>query len=386
MGKRTIFIQDPNQEVMRIRETLPTNECCYKRHFSMLFVLVVLSLNAMMLHGKSDSLHVAGSKAVARYFEKVDTLITVKLNVSNEFELFKQEGDHFVYDIRPNIRLRNKLNFSYRYISFGIGFTPKFIPGNNDNAEQGKTKAFAFGLAINTSHLIQELSVGRVEGFYLHNSGDFVAGWEKGKDPYLQLPDLRMASIKGTTFYKFNSNFSWKAITSQTEIQVKSCGSFIPSVSYSYYEIDNQSKAVSQQSSQKSNNFEGLINAGYYYSFVMNSKIYLSAGINPGIGCNHTNLTSRHPEGNQHASYTDLILRSQEKIGVGYNSKKLLAGAEFSITHSYRDMNQTSVKLEAKRVYFQVFVGYRFLAPRLVKNETEVIKQTVPSKFRNFIK
>lgn len=350
-----------------------------------LMACLVLLLNSMALFGQADSLMSAGKIAAIKYIEKADTLISVKLNINNEFEYFKQQGDNFLYDIRPNISLSSKLSFSYRYISFGIGFTPKFIPGNNDNEEQGKTKAVAFGLAINASHLIQELKAGRIEGFYLHNSADFDPGWEAGEDPYLQLPDLVMTSIRGSTAYKFTPDFSLKAISSQSEIQLKSCGSFIPSLSYNYYVIDNKSDVSGQQSSQKSNNFEALVNTGYFYTLVMNSSFYLSAGINPGIGFDYTYLTTRFAEGNQYSSYTDMVLRSQEKVGLGYNSRKLFAGAEFSITHSLRNMNQTSVKLEAKRIYFQVFLGYRFKAPRLIRHETDVVKQAVPSKFRKLL-
>jgi hypothetical protein len=366
-------------------ETLHANACFSKSHFPILFVLFALSLHATMLKGQSDSLPQTVCKTTAQYIETTDTLVTIRLNVNNEFEYFKQEGDNFVYDIRPNIQLSNKLSFSYRYISFGIGFTPKFIPGNNDNAEQGKTKAIAFGMAVQTSHLIQEIQAAKIRGFYLHNSGDFAPGWQEGKDPYLQLPDMVMFSLKGATSYKFNPNFSLKAISSQSEIQLKSCGSFIPSLAYNYYEIDNKSKASNLQSSQKSNNFQGLVNVGYYYTLVLNSKMYISGGIIPGLGIDFTSLTTRRSDGNQHTSYKDLVVRSQEKIGLGYNSRKFLAGAEFSIAHSIRNMNQTSVKLEAKRVYFQVFAGYRFMAPKLVKRETDAVKQAVPSKFRNLL-
>jgi hypothetical protein len=87
---------------MCIMETLPAYASYYKSHFPMLFVLFALSLHATMLKGQSDSLPNAAPKATARYFETADTLVTIRLNVNNEFEYFKQEGDNFVYDILPN--------------------------------------------------------------------------------------------------------------------------------------------------------------------------------------------------------------------------------------------------------------------------------------------
>jgi hypothetical protein len=339
----------------------------------------------MDLFGQSDTLNGNKTAAVVKYFEKADTLVTIKLNVNNEFEFFKQQGENFTYDIRPNISLSSKLAFSYRFISFSIHFTPKFIPGNDDDTEQGKTKAFALGFTIITSHFVQDLHIGKIEGFYLHNSADFIPGWDESKDPYIQLPNLRIASLSGSSGYKFNPNYSLKSISSQSEIQLKSCGSFFPSISYNYYEIDNEDPSGSRQSSQKSNNFEALANAGYFYTFVLNSKFYIAAGIIPGIGFNYTHLITRLPAGNIYNSYNDLVLRSKEKAGLGYNSGKLFAGAEFSISNSFRNMNQTSVQLEATRIFFQIFVDYRFTAPKFLRHETDVVKKAVPGSFQKFL-
>ncbi len=41
-------------------------------------------------------------------------------------------------------------------------------------------------LNINTRHWLQELLFGRVQGFYLYNTGDFLNGWSRGTDPYIQ--------------------------------------------------------------------------------------------------------------------------------------------------------------------------------------------------------
>jgi hypothetical protein len=287
--------------------------------------------------------------------------------------------------LRPNISLSNKLSFSYRFISFGIGFTPKFIPGNNDDDMQGKTKAFTFGFSINTDHFMQDLQLGRVKGFYLYNSGDFITGWKPGKDPYIQLPDLVVAELSGTTSYKFNPKFSLKAIRSQSEIQLKSCGSFIPSLSYSYSEFDNKSSSASQQSSQFSSNYGAIVTAGYYYTKVLNSKFYLSGGISPGIGFNHTNIITRYTDQHVYSSYSNLVFHAQEKVAMGYNSRKLFAGTEISMTQIQLNVPKTSVQVQATRVYFQLFVGYRFTPPRFLREKTDQVKGLVPTDFMKLL-
>ncbi len=348
---------------------------------TLVFIALIANPVAAFSLNRSDS-----TQAItAKYIGKVDTIISFKLNVNTEYEQFEERGSDFYYDIRPNISLSTKISFSYRFISFGIGFKPKFIPGNNDNDMQGATKALSFGLNIQTQHWMQDLQFAYVKGFYLHNTADFESGWNKEEDPYLMLPDLKVAVLRGSTGYKFNKNFSLKSISSKTEIQLKSCGSFIPSLTYDYYEIDNQSQDTSQHSSQKSNNIDLFTSFGYIYTFVIKSKFYVSAGLFPGVGFQHTKLLTRFPDGNVTSNYTDHLLQLQEKIGLGYNSKKFYSGAEFYVSQMTHNQNNTSVQTNATRIYFQLFVGYRFNAPKFLKHETDVVKDLAPTQIQKIL-
>jgi hypothetical protein len=313
----------------------------------------------------------------------MDTIISLRLNVNSEYEQFEVKGDNFLYDIRPNISLSSKISVNYRYISFGIGFTPKFIPGNDDNTMKGKTKAFSLGINISARHLQQDLQGLHVKGFYLHNTEDFDPGWQEGTDPYTQFPDLDVVGFRGSTGYKFNENFSLKSLSSQTERQLKSCGSFFPYLIYNLYFIDN--KAPDQQSSQKSINFSTAASIGYAYTFVIRSKFYASLGITSGFGLQYTNLLTRTSEGNVTTKYTDPLFHFKEKIAFGYNSRKLFTGVETSFAQSIHNQNNASISEKAIRTYFQVFIGYRFTAPWFVRHETDMIKEAVPSELQKLI-
>lgn len=356
------------------------------RTIFVLYFLFLFFVPSGISFAQSDSAKTALKQRIHNtYIDKLDTVINIKLSVNNEFERFRQEVNGVSYDIRPNISLSTKLSFSYRYISFGFGFKPKFIPGNNDNDKQGKTKAFTFGFDINANHIVQSLKIGYVRGFYLNNSGDFDPTWNASKDPYLIIPDLKVAELMGSTFYKLNSNFSFKAISSQTEIQRKSCGSLLPGISYMYYEVDNKSDNVNQTSSQKTNNFELLASVGYFYSLVINRGFYAAAGFLPGIGYNFVKLTTRLPNNISYNKYNTPVTRFQEKFGLGYNSRKWYSGAELSLSQSRQKMNYTSVELQATRVYFQVFVGYHFTAPRFIKKQADAIKNLAPEPLKKVL-
>lgn len=358
--------------------TAKTTQPCYSLIIFISFIFLIES-KAQRVSG-SDSLYLP-----VRYIEKVDTIISAKLNVNTEFEQFVQTVNNVTYDIRPNIALGTRIAFSYRFISFGVGFKPKFIPGNNDNDVQGKTKVFGFGTNIITSHWMQELQFAYIKGFYLYNTGDFLPGWQEGTDPYLQLPDNKYAVLRGSTGYKINKNYSVKSISSKTEIQLKSCGSLIPVLAYDYYELDNKSDDPAQTSSQHSSNFDMVASLGYMYTFVIKSKFYASAGLFGGAGFHHTNLLTRMPDEDIKTKHTDPLFRMQERIGLGYNSRKFFSGVELFSSQSSHSENDNIVQIQSARTSFQVFVGYRFNAPKFLKHETDVVKNIAPKPIQNIL-
>lgn len=232
---------------------------------------------------------------------------------------------------------------------------------------------------------MQELQFAYVKGFYLHNTGDFDPDWEEGTDPYYQLPDNKYAVLRGSTAYKFNKNYSVKSISSKTEIQLKSCGSFIPVLAYDYYELDNKNDDPAQSSSQHSSNFDMVASLGYMYTFVIKSKFYAAAGLVGGAGFHHVSLLTRMPEENIKTKETDPLFRIQERAGIGYNSRKFFGGAEVFMSQSSHQESNDIVQIKASRAYFQVFAGYRFNAPKFLKHETDVVKGLTPVPVQNIL-
>jgi len=345
------------------------------------FIFLLIFPFQTSAQNRSDSTRL--NTAASGYIEKMDTIISIRANINSEYERFTLSTDNNYYDIRPNISLSSKISVNYRFISFGIGFTPKFIPGNNDNDLKGKTNAFSLGFNISTNHLLQDLQAIHVKGFYLYNTGDYETDWQEGIDPYTQFPDLDVVALRGSTGYKFNENFSLKSLSSQTEMQLKSCGSFFPYLIYNLYVIDDQ--APDQQSSQKSENFNAIASIGYAYTFVIHSKFYASLGLTTGFGLHYTKLLTRMPEDNITTYYTDPLFRFQEKISFGYNSKKFFTGLESSFAQRTHNQADNSVHEKGIRTFFQIFIGYRFTAPWFIRHETDVVKEAVPSKLKKLI-
>lgn len=338
--------------------------------FILVTIASVLFISGVNSQDKPDTL--IQKQNVSNYILHFDTVFAVTLNTNSEIDYYTMKSEDNFIDIRPNISVSNKLSLSYRFINVGIGFTPKFYPGNNDDDLEGHTKAFSLGLNISKKHWLQEIKYAKVKGFYLHNTGDFRDDWVKGTDPYILFPEQEVKTYRGLTGYKFNPNFSINAISSQSEKQLKSCGSVITFLRYDFYQIDNNAN-------QRSNNFTTTLTFGYMYSLVLGSKFYVSAGVFPGGGINYTKLFTTMQGQEFETNGTTGVFRLSGKSGLGYDNNKFFAGTQFSFTSELHKQDKTSTATnQLNRAYLQFFFGYRFNAPRLLKKETDAVKNLAP--------
>jgi hypothetical protein len=212
--------------------------------FLLPFLLFMLACHPFPTRSQHIADSVPKPSPAVGYISKMDRVVSIRLNFNNEYDQFILHGQDQNYDVRPSLSVSNRISVNYRFISLGVGFTLRFLPGNHGNDKQGQTRTFYLRMNLFLNHWFQELQYGKLTGLYVSNTSDFIPGWDDDKDPYIQFPGLVVYMVSGSTSYKFNPNFSIKALTTQTEIQRRSCGSFIPSLSYSLYMINNTGEEV----------------------------------------------------------------------------------------------------------------------------------------------
>ena len=335
-----------------------------------LFVAVPLLFFAQ---NDTDSLVPFGTSS--QYIEKKDTLINFKVALYNIDQRFEIKGDDFHFKIRPNFTLKTKFYFNYRFLSFAVAFAPHFIPGNSDEDLKGKSKTFTLNVNIITNHWVQDLHYNYIKGFYLSNTADFEPpDWEEGVDPYIQFPAIRVHFIRGATSYKINKNFSLKAVRTQTELQKRSAGSFMPSLLYSYYFIDNNSDDPNQQSSQKSHNFDVLASIWYMHTFVIKKVFYISLGLAPSGGYSYTWFDTRM--GNEHEinHYHEPVFKLNEQAGIGVNLNRFFTGAVLIASQTMENQGDNPIREQYRYMTFNVFIGYRFGAPKFLRRTFDKIE------------
>ena len=300
--------------------------------------------------------------------QKMNNYLAVKLNINNDMEGFAVRSDNNYFDIQPNTSLACKISINYLFISLSAKIAPKFLPGNDDDELKGKTKVQSYTLNLFFDHFTQSLSYTNFKGFYLHNTSDYIIDWIKNEDSYILFPELYYNGFHGYTGYKFNPEFSLKALGVQTERQIENAGSFIPLLYYSYYIVDNKAELTGQNSSQKTNNLELIISTSYYYTFSIEKNFYLSIGIVPGAGIIRTKLLTRLPSGNYTNIYRNPVYRLESQLAIGYNSQRVFIGSQIVASWSTYDQNKTSTIIVNNRLTYQIFLGYRFNAPNVLKN------------------
>ena len=308
----------------------------------------------------------ANSQDSVRVTEEMSQLATVKITQNTDLENLTVRDGQRLIRLSPNIRPVTRVNFSYRYLSFGFSFASRFLEEPNNRINKGRSRLKGFGGGFNFQHWQQSFNYSRTQGFYLENTGDYDPAWEPGQ-PYLQFPQLVYKQFLGATAYSFNKDFSVKAITTHSERQLKSAGSFIPLFTYNYYISDDRSVPSPGNATQKAKSLELLLGPGYYYTWVMNKKFYASLGLTALGGMVFTKIQNRAGRQITEGFQRNGAWRLDGNLGIGYNSRRFFAGMYVrALATRFRQQHTPVVNTNGRAMGF-LSVGYRFNAPAPVK-------------------
>ncbi len=308
------------------------------------------------------------------YFTKMNNTLNLRLDLDNDVRSFEYEGVDDQYSIEPNTNLRLGVAVNYRFISLKISVSPKFLEAD-DSALKGKTKIFKLALNIFYKDFYQNFDYNQVNGYYVSGIDNPTLRDIQRDEEYIILPDLKTLSFAGTTSYRFNENYSFKAVVNQNEIQTKSAGSFIPSLYYGYFEIANETTPEDIKS------FFVILNAGYYHTFVINKSWYSNLGLSTGLGPEFNKIITRSNDDLPDAVSRDtsLALKIRTQIGLGYNSTRFYGGTSLNGSATNRN-EQSVIKFNSVQGYFKIYVGYRFDAPKSFEKGMDWIESKNPFK------
>lgn len=315
------------------------------------------------------------STKIISYEEHVMVRVNFDTNIEDFIADYKDETESFQTKLSINNRIRASFSVDYKIISAALSFAPDFLPGNNDNSLKGKSSYTDFKFRFFPGKIIQSFNYRNVKGFYVDNMKDFFPDWQKGRDPYLQFPDLRIQTFGGSTSYIFNKDFSLKSIYYQREWQKESSGSLIPVLEYDLTYFTNKDDDLSNKETQ----FNAGLNVGYHYNWIIMGKINFAPYISMGIGGKWSKFREDLPNGTKSAPEKNKYLTGKFETGIhlGYNSDHFFFGAKVNAASVYYKEDFSS-NVTNNNVFGLLYFGYRFPPPKAVKRNYEKLQKKIP--------
>lgn len=302
-----------------------------------------------------------------------------KLNVRNGIDSrsfsykIKNANSNRVLDLKPNQNGRLTLGIVYRYLVFNT----QYGPGLFVDDLKGESDIQSLQLRLFIKRFMCDFSYSNMKGFYLENTADYKPNWVLGKDPYIAFDDFGVKRYKVETTFIVNRDFSYKAILVQSQQQLKSAGSFMPSVSYAFSEISNlraQGITVNDE-----NDYDINFSAGYIHTFVFgkDNGFFFSFDAAPGLGVKYVKLLDNNNFVKKYQHFTNVSFKGGANLG--YNSDHFFTGIQFNTSNiSYNRNPETNI--ENSIVYLHLYFGYRFGAPKALDHIFDGIQDIITNK------
>jgi len=304
----------------------------------------------------------------------------VKLEVGNDISSFDVIGDEEELNLQPNLNLRYAVVLSYKFLSVRIGIRPKISSEEKEEKGDSDTFRLRFQLLFDKwNHLFEYNSD---KGYYVENTDDYT---DRSSFNYIQFPDLTTNIFYLSSSYKFNENYSMRAIQSQTEIQSKSAGSLMPSASFMYYSLSGTQRIKDVDGNIISrdyyNEYDGVnisLGIAYYYTFVLKKYWFINAFAIPNAGVDFYKTHVFAPDTSYKLNNNDTFLAFNYGFGGGYNGKKIFFGANYKNRFTSEKFSSSKLRITPSNNSFSVYFGYRFKAPKTVSAPIDLIEDKVP--------
>lgn len=301
--------------------------------------ILIFTLFSLKLLSQTDSL----SNSYYREFNDKISVQLFGLNNSNSFTI-DYADENLNIDLIPNQKTTIGISAKYKFIALSFGFAPHFFAENKDNKG---SKMFSF----NTDFILKRF----VQHFYFYYQKGIYGNYSNGFQIYFE--NLKTTKVGGRTSYIFNKNFSYNALNFQNAQQVKSVGTFAASINYYYTLLDGNSQS---NLDGKFSSFNFSVGPTYIYNWNITKKIILAPEIYFGFGA------SRYKD-DEDKDWVSLI-EGNLNLTLGYNSDHFYGGLKSkSIAFNYKTDN--NVNFGDRITFLNVFLGYRFDAPRFLRNK-----------------
>ncbi|MBF4470644.1 MULTISPECIES: DUF4421 family protein [Flavobacterium] len=296
-----------------------------------------------------------------------EILIRTNLSTQTDSQILEDKNGGNL-DLETNNNYKVFLSADYKFIGFSYGFYPQFIGGNKDEDVKGKSKFSEYNFRFFLGKWLQTVDYSRIKGYYIANTQDFLPDWKPDIAPYIQFPDLKITKYGMSTSYIFNPNFSLKSITSFTEWQKESAGSFIPTLIYDYKKISLETDILKTYQ----NEYDVSVGIGYFYNFIIHKKFYVAPNLTTALGVKFLNSTTDELGIQKKEKHDYFLTTLTGGLRLGYNSDRILFGVNFNFNSSFYNESKNQVVSNGGS-FGLLYFGYRFDAPKFISKPVNKI-------------
>ncbi len=308
------------------------------------------------------------------------TQLNIKFEVSNDINAFSAQDNGDKLTLKPNLNLRYGLVFSYKFLSVRVGFRPRV--SDSDKIDKGESDTYRLRVKMLFDKWSHFLQYDYDRGFYAENSKKYFPDAGSVK---IQFPYLTSNIVFGSSLYKFNPNYSLRSIESQTEIQTRSTGSFIMGLNYNFYKLVGSDRVIlpGEELSYRYPNTEyygvslGIV-GGYYYTWVFDEHWFLNAFGRPGVGLDLNQARVNGESGSKTIHNQSVFAALDYGFGAGYNGNRIFFGANLNNRWTNEKIGQDELRIQPQKNTFNIYLGYRFKAPKQVRKPVDLIEEKVP--------
>ncbi len=305
-----------------------------------LFLLILVS----KITFSNELLGLKKNKLGEKYVEYYNDDFILRLGILSQnldISLGANNSDELLI-YKPNTKKLLSTKFTFKNLSLTYVFDPGFSNEKKDmipSSYQDLTLISDFG-----NHAL-EFNFQRYKGFYSEKFPDF---------------DESLESNKYTLnyYFKLSKKFSFDAVFNLNEKQIKSYGTFMLVLSPEWYRINNdlvyhKPGTIKAGDTINSVDFYSLaLGPSFAYTF-SKKDFYLSLVYFYGLGPQR----GEYVYNNIDYESSDMISKSNLKIGFGYNSRRFFTGAYYNSTKT--DYPVDFLNMGTKNSTFEVFFGGR---------------------------
>lgn len=209
------------------------------------------------------------AKVDSIYIKPYDQKLSIRVYQGKSFIFLTHETEDEELSFQPNNPLAIGVGFSLKNFFFGLNYAYGF--DFMRDKEYGKTKAFDFQFHNYGRQYAIDLFIQKYKGFY------------SDEEELLLFPDLSITQYGLYGQYVFNhKKFSYKAAFDQSEVQLKSAGSWLIGTGVYLNNINTGTELLFGEKTDN-NNFQFGISAGYAFNWVINRYWLVSLSVTTGI-------------------------------------------------------------------------------------------------------